>query len=123
MKTIIGLAAALALSAGGGACAQDALKPDTPSILAWSPEQQSLGYRTIEDFYKVNTIARGETVRPLVMAPRQIDPAFTHDGKAWTVASYMEAFNVSGVLVLKDGDILLERYGICLLYTSPSPRD
>lgn len=112
MKTIIGLAAALALSAGGGALAQDALKPDTPSILAWSPQQQSLGYRTIEDFYKVNTIARGEQVRPLVMAPRQIDPTFAHDGKDWTVASYMEAFNVSGVLVLKDGEILLERYGM-----------
>ena len=82
MKTIIGLATALALTSGA-ALAQDALKPDTPSILAWSPEQQSLGYRTIEHFYKVNTIARGAQVRPLVMAARQIDSTvFTSSPRA-----------------------------------------
>ncbi|WP_300574644.1 serine hydrolase [Phenylobacterium sp.] len=105
----VGLAATSALAP---AHAQVPLDPATPNFLMWSPELQSRGYRTIEDIFQVKTIARGEAVRPLVMAPRQIDPTFTHDGKDWTVASYMEAFNVSGVLVLRDGQILLERYGM-----------
>ncbi len=105
----VGLAATPALAP---AYAQVPLDPATPNFLTWSPELQSRGYRTIEEIYQVNTIERGEAVRPLVMADRQIDPTFEHGGKSWTVASYMEAFNVSGVLVLKDGDILLERYGM-----------
>ncbi|MDO8410164.1 MAG: serine hydrolase [Phenylobacterium sp.] len=104
-----GLVAAPALAP---AHAQVPLDPATPNFLMWSPELQSRGYRAIEDVFQVNTIERGEAVRPLVMADRQIDPTFTHDGQDWTVASYMEAFNVSGVLVLKDGQILLERYGM-----------
>jgi len=105
----VGLAA---MSALAPAHAQVPLDPATPNFLMWSPELQSRGYRTIEDIFQVKTIARGEAVRPLVMAPRQIDPTFEHDGQSWTVDSYMEAFNVSGVLVLKDGQILLERYGM-----------
>ncbi|OYW95903.1 MAG: serine hydrolase [Caulobacterales bacterium 32-67-6] len=114
MTRIIALAAAAAVAglSATSAFAQVPLDPATPNFLMWSPELQARGYRTIEDVFQVNTIERGEAVRPLVMADRQIDPTFEHDGKSWTVASYMEAFNVSGVLVLKDGQILLERYGL-----------
>ena len=106
-----GLTAAV-MSLAGVAAAQVPLDPATPNFLTWSPELQSRGYRTIEDVFQVNTIARGGQVRPLVMARRQIAPTFEHAGQSWTVDSYMQAFNVSGVLVLKDGEILLERYGL-----------
>ncbi|MEW6019110.1 MAG: serine hydrolase domain-containing protein, partial [Pseudomonadota bacterium] len=106
-----GLTAAV-MSLAGVAAAQVPLDPATPNFLTWSPELQSRGYRTIEDVFQVNTIARGDQVRPLVMARRQIAPTFEHAGQSWTVDSYMQAFNVSGVLVLKDGEILLERYGL-----------
>src|SRR5271165_6116954 len=33
--------------------AQVALKSDTPSLLFWTPDQQSTGYRSIEKIYKV----------------------------------------------------------------------
>ena len=36
----------------------------------------------------------------------------TYEGKAWDTASYMAAMHTSGVLVLKDGKIVLERYGL-----------
>ncbi|MDB5450527.1 MAG: beta-lactamase, partial [Phenylobacterium sp.] len=111
MKVLVSaLAAALAVS--GAASAQVALKPDTPSILMWSPEQQASGYRTIEDVYKVRTIHRGKAVHPLPMAARQIEPTFTYLGKSWSVDDYMTAYKVSGVLVLKDGKVVLERYGV-----------
>ena len=45
--------------------AQVALKTDTPSILFWTPEQQSTGYRSIEKIYKVTTVKRGPNVHPL----------------------------------------------------------
>ncbi|WP_293905521.1 serine hydrolase [Phenylobacterium sp.] len=115
MRKVIGLAVAAALAAafsGATAGAQVALKPGTPFILTWTPQQQSDGYRSMETVYKAEIIKRGDQVHPLPMAARQIDPTFSYAGKTWTVDRYMQAYNVSGVLVLKDGKILLERYAM-----------
>ena len=49
--------------------AQVALKPDTPSLLFWTPEQQSAGYRSIEKIYKVATVKRGSNVHALPRPP------------------------------------------------------
>jgi CubicO group peptidase (beta-lactamase class C family) len=106
------LAAAVVLAFALPAHAQVALKPDTPSILVWTPEQQASGYRTIETVYRTNTIHRGERVHPLPVAAKQIAPIFQIDGRTWSVDDYMTAYKVSGVLVLKDGEVLLERYGL-----------
>lgn len=111
MRGIVGLALAAVLVAGG-ASAQVPLKPGTPSILVWTPEQQSAWYRSIETVYQVATIPRGDRVHPLPKAARQIDFTFDHDGRTWTVDAYMAAENVSGVLVMKDGQVLLERYAM-----------
>jgi CubicO group peptidase (beta-lactamase class C family) len=112
MRITAGIGLALALTLGGAAAAQSPLKPDTPSILAWTPQQQSDGYRAIETIYRVNTIHRGDKVHPLPKAERQIDPTFEVGGKSYTVDSFMAANRMSGVLVLKDGRIVLERYAM-----------
>lgn len=110
MKPIL-IAAALALAAGP-ALAQTPLKPGTPSILFWDGPQQAVGYRTIEKIYKTHTIKRGAKVHPLPKAARQVDPRWSFDGKDWTIDSYMAANRVSGVLAIKDGKIVLEKYGL-----------
>lgn len=107
----IGLALVFA-AAAGAAAAQVATRADVPSILQWTPEQQARWYPDIESVYRVKVIPRGPRVQPLPKTSRQIEPTWTHDGKTWTVDEYMRAYNVSGVLVLKDGKILLERYGM-----------
>jgi len=88
------------------------LKPNTPSILQWTPEQQREGYRSIETIYKTATIARGEAVRALGNADRTLELSYTRDGRNWTIDDFMKAFNVSGLMVLKDGKVLVERYGL-----------
>jgi CubicO group peptidase (beta-lactamase class C family) len=112
MRLIASLVAAAVLAAPVAAVAQVALKPGTPSILAWSPEQQRAWYPAMERVYRVNTVARGRSVKPLRKASRRIDPVFEHGGRSWTVDAYMQAHDVSGLLVLKDGEVLLERYGL-----------
>lgn len=94
------------------AAAQVPIRPPTPSILVWTPQQQSEGYRAIETLYEVTTVKRGRKVHPLPKADRQIDFSFEHVGRTWSVDDYMKAYNVSGVLVLKDGRILMERYAM-----------
>lgn len=113
MRTIVAFAAAITLAATSApALAQVASKPETPSILFWTPQQQSDWYRSIETVYKVNTIKAGRHARKLPRGERTLDPTFTHDGKTYTVESYMAAYNVSGVLVMKDGKVLMERYAM-----------
>jgi CubicO group peptidase (beta-lactamase class C family) len=110
MKRIISAVAALALA--GPALAQTPIKPGTTSLLFWQGEQQATGFRTIEKIYKTHVIKRGAKVHPLPVARRQISPTFEYKGKTWTVDGYMKAYRVSGLLVIKDGRIIMERYGL-----------
>ena len=106
---------ALAIAGGlhGAALAQDPAPPPAgASILAWTPDQQRYGYRNMEKVTPVEVVPRGAKVRELPLAASQIDPKWTWNGQAQTVDSYMTAMNTSGVVVLKDGQIVLERYGL-----------
>jgi CubicO group peptidase (beta-lactamase class C family) len=112
MNRILTALGAALLMLTGSALAQTPIHPQTPSILTWKGAAQATGYRTIEAIYKTHTIKRGAKVHPLPKAARQIDPTFEYDGKTWTIADYMKAYRVSGLLVLKDGKIVMERYGL-----------
>ncbi len=111
MRRVLGLAVAAAL-AGSAAHAQVPIRPGLPSILVWTPQQQADWYKDIESVYRVETVKRGDKVYPLPAADRQIDFSYDYGGKTWSVDDYMKAYNVSGVIVLKDGKVLLERYGL-----------
>jgi CubicO group peptidase (beta-lactamase class C family) len=109
MRKMVGLLVAVAALATGGANAQP-LRPGTPSILRWTLEQQTAWYPAIETVYRSATVKRGDYVRPLPKAERSIDDLTSGQGeKSW---DYMRAYNVSGVMVVKDGKVLLERYGL-----------
>jgi len=83
-------------------------------MLVWTPEQQLKWYPAIETVYPVRAVPRGPKVRELPKAERQITSVAWTDaaGKAWTLDSYMAAYRVSGVIVLHDGKVVLERYGL-----------
>ncbi len=109
MRKMIGLLVAAAALAAGAANAQP-IRPGTPSILRWTLKQQTEWYPAIETVYRTATVKRGDTVRPLPKAERSLE------GLTWrhaeTVDDYMKAYNVSGVMVVKDGKVMLERYGL-----------
>jgi CubicO group peptidase (beta-lactamase class C family) len=111
VRKVLGLAAAIAAIAGAAA-AQVPVRPEVPSILVWTPQQQADWYKSIESVYSVVTVKRGGKVRPLPRAARQIEPRWTFGDRAWTLDEYMQTHRVSGVLVLKDGRIVLERYAL-----------
>jgi CubicO group peptidase (beta-lactamase class C family) len=113
MRKMIGLLMAAAVLATGAADAQIVSKPGTPSILRWTLEQQTEWYPAIETVYRTATVKRGDYVRPLPKAERSIDNlTYSQADKTWTVDDYMKAYNVSGVMVVKDGKVMLERYGL-----------
>lgn len=91
--------------------AQVPLKPGVKDPVFWTQGQKRAWFPKAETVYKVATVKRGPTVRALPKASTEIAPSVSLGGEAYTVDAYMKAFSVSGVLVLKDGKILLERYG------------
>ena len=93
------------------------LPPGGAAILTWTPEQQAWGYRNMEKLVPVRVFKRGNTVHPLPLGA-QIDPTFKVGDKTYNTESYMREFRASGVLVIKNGKIVLERYGL-----GRSPKD
>ena len=108
-RIIVAAAVAFCVAPAG---AQVPLKPETPGLLRWTPEQQREGYRSIETYYRASTVARGDHVRPLAKGGRTIEAPSGGGDITWAVDVYMQKNNVSGLLVLKDGKVLLERYGL-----------
>ncbi|MBB4577241.1 serine hydrolase domain-containing protein [Rhizobium lentis] len=78
----------------------------------WTPEQQIVGYRERARIEPVRVVGRGGQVRRFSLAVQQISPKWHFEGKDLSVDDYMAATRASGVIVLKDGNILLERYGL-----------
>lgn len=82
------------------------------AVLTWTLEEQKWGYKHMEEINPAHVFKRGPSVHELPAGAAPIDPKWTYDGKTWDTASYMAAMRTSGVLVLKDGKIVLERYGL-----------
>ena len=112
MRALSPLLILILILQAGAAHAQVPLKPGTPMILNWTSDQQQRWYPAMETVFAVQSVARGATVHPLLVAATQIAPTYRFQGSTWTVDEFMKAYSASGVLVLKDGKILLERYGL-----------
>jgi CubicO group peptidase (beta-lactamase class C family) len=83
-----------------------------PSVLFWTPEQQVDRYWRMEEFYPTNVVRRGARVSDLPKASEELKLAWTHQNEAWDVDRYMRDTRAAGLLVIKDGRIVLERYGL-----------
>ncbi len=112
MRARATLSLLIALLSWGAAHAQAPLSAKTPMMLTWTPAQQRQWYPAMETVFETRAVAAGGAVHPLPKAAKQIAPTYDFKGKTWTVDDYMAANAVSGVLVLKDGKVLLERYGL-----------
>ena len=111
MKKILtgALGAALML---GSAWAGEGKLPSRDKFLFWTPAEQAVGYRSIEKIFPVHVVKRGTTVSPLPQDAKPFDVSYTFDGKTYDTAAFMKDNFSSGLIVVKDGHVLLERYGL-----------
>lgn len=81
--------------------------PTDSSVLFWSVEQRDAGFRTMDRIpilAKANVIAKGDTVYPLpVGEPLTI---------GMDVDAYMKAQRTAGLVILQDGKVRMEKYGL-----------
>jgi len=112
MRRTIGLLSAVTALAIGTASAQS-LRPGTPHMFRWTPEQQAEWYPAIETLYRSATVKRGDYVHPLPKADRTLTVRYKDRyGNYRKLDDHIKAYNVSGLMVVKDGKVLLERYGL-----------
>lgn len=90
----------------------DIVPPDPNKFLFWTPEQQQYGYRNIERIFPVHLVARSGKPSTLPTAAKDLDVAFIYKGERWDTARFIAHNRVAGLLVIKNGRIVLERYGL-----------
>lgn len=84
---------------------------DRNKILFWSPEEQVSGYRNWDLVNPTRVIQKGDDVYRLPYATIALDKLNIND-KGVTVDDYFISKSVAGLLVIKDGEIKYERYGL-----------
>ena len=83
------------------------------NVLFWTPEQQVAGYRNSDSIFFTRAIEAGDVALPLPYSKRDLGSISISLGdRSMTVNEYFEKQSVAGLLVIKDGEILYERYGL-----------
>ena len=80
-------------------------------ILFWKPDQQVAGYRNMDRLVPGRWVHAGDSPLLLPERPRNLDDVvISYGDREMTVADYLERQSVAGLLVVKDGAIVYERY-------------
>lgn len=82
-------------------------------ILFWSPEQQVAGYRNNDKLTPTRKVTASKS--PLLLPVEKVDLdniKIRYDNKVLTTDEYFTRQNVAGLLVIKNGKIVYERYGL-----------
>ena len=81
------------------------------NLLFWTPEQQVAGYRNMDRLVPVRRVRAGDAPLELRERPVNLDAIpIEHEGAGMTLGDYLEQKSVAGLLVIKDGAVVYERY-------------
>ena len=83
------------------------------SLLTWTPEQQLEGYPNIHRIYFTRIIAASSQILELTRAEESLDDfTYVHQGEPKTINDYFEELNTAGLIVLKNGELVFEKYAL-----------
>ncbi|MES1944152.1 beta-lactamase [Salinisphaera sp. PC39] len=75
------------------------------------PDEQVRVFANTDRMFPTRTVACGERVRPLPASRRSLDGfVFESGGATYDLYDYLSRNRIAGLLVLKDGEVVLERY-------------
>jgi CubicO group peptidase (beta-lactamase class C family) len=92
--------------------AADAPRDTIGVMLSWTPDQTIVNFGRSDQIFAAHTLHHGGKVRALPRAAVQIDPVVVQSEglPAVSVEQLMDAERITGVIAVKDGEIILERY-------------
>lgn len=84
-----------------------------PNIMTTTPANQAATFRNQDQVWSHRVIRRGDAVRPLPLHARSLgDRTFQVGDVGLGLSDFMARRRTAGFLILKDGEIALERYGM-----------
>jgi len=95
--------------------------PAAEDSLLWPPTVQPYGYSIVDKLFATRAIKHGAHVYPLPRG-KELSVSFQFNGKAFSIDDYIEYNNISGLLVIKNGTIVLERYALGFTETATGVR-
>ena len=83
------------------------------SLLTWTPEQQLEGYPNINRIYYTRKIEASSQILALTRAEASLDDfTYVHQGEPKTINDYFDQLNTTGLIVLKNGELVFEKYAL-----------
>lgn len=93
--------------------AEDTKHLGPPQPLTWTLEQKVSGFRNYDKIFPSRDVAGSATPYPLPSKPVDLTGVrFEIDGRESSLDDYFIQRNIAGLLVVKDGAIVYERYGL-----------
>lgn len=87
--------------------------PKAEDFLLWPPNVQAYGYRIVDRLFNSRVIEKPAVATPLIYGkPLQVE--YEAGGMKVGIGDFMDRNAVSGLLVIKDGTVVTERYGLGL---------
>jgi CubicO group peptidase (beta-lactamase class C family) len=96
------------------ACTPTIHLPKAEDFLLWPPNVQAYGYRIVDKLFNSRTIRKGSATRPLAYGNR-VQLNYRCESGTFSPEEFMDRNSLSGLLVLKNGKVVLEQYGLGLL--------
>lgn len=87
--------------------------PPASEFLYWPPQFQSYGYRIVDKLFHARRVAASGGGDAMPYGP-ELDLRYVRGGIERGIEDFMDHNVVAGLLVLKNGRIVLERYGLGL---------
>ncbi|WP_419899453.1 serine hydrolase domain-containing protein [Roseomonas sp. USHLN139] len=87
--------------------------PAGGEFLLLPPTQQAFAYRNVDRMFATRAVTRGPAVRELPRGP-EVAPRYSVDGVEHGVDEYIDRACIAGLLAIKSGRIVLERYALGL---------
>ena len=84
---------------------------DIYNVLFWDTAQKVAGFRNMETLAWTRRVPAGSDPYPLAEKPADLSKfSFVHDGDERSIDDYVRSHNVAGLLIIKDGNVVYERY-------------
>ncbi|WP_340110373.1 serine hydrolase domain-containing protein [Pikeienuella sp. HZG-20] len=87
----------------------EASLPDISNQLQWTAEEKLVAHRKMHLLFPSDTIAASAFTRQLPEG-ESLDVRYRHGGEDMDIGRYFETTNATGLIAVRDGEIVLERY-------------
>lgn len=79
--------------------------------LFWNFDQKVAGFRNMDQITWARVVTSGDKVYELPRSDVNLDSlTFTYDDSEWSIDEYIERQKIAGLIVVKDGRVVYERY-------------